>query len=201
MITVNAIGDACPIPVIKTKEALLKITGAEIVEVLVDNETAVRNVSKFGANAGGKATSEKTGEKEFKVMIEFEKAPALSADTEATCTSEAKSDVVVVIASDVMGNGKDDLGKVLLKGFIFALTKTDTLPKAVVFYNGGANITTEGSESLEDLKSLEAQGVEILTCGTCLDFYGIKDKLAVGSVTNMYTIVEMLESAGKIIRP
>ena len=95
----------------------------------------------------------------------------------------------------------DELGKVLIKGFIFAVTQLDTLPKKMLFYNGGATLTAEGSDSLEDLKSLEAQGVEILTCGTCLDYYHLKEKLAVGSVTNMYAIVEAMAEAGRIIRP
>ena len=78
---------------------------------------------------------------------------------------------------------------------------SDKLPKTMLFYNGGATLTAEGSDSLEDLKSLEAQGVEIMTCGTCLDYYGLKKKLAVGTVTNMYSIVETMANAGKIIRP
>ena len=81
------------------------------------------------------------------------------------------------------------------------MTQLDELPKTMVFYNGGAKLTTEGSESLEDLKSLEAQGVEIMTCGTCLDYYGLKEKLKVGTVTNMYSIVETMNQAGRIIRP
>ena len=112
-----------------------------------------------------------------------------------------RSNTIVVISSDRMGNGNDALGKVLIKGFIYAITQLDTLPKKMLFYNGGATLTVEGSDSLEDLKSLEAQGVEILTCGTCLDYYEVKDKLAVGSVTNMYSIVEAMTEAGKIIKP
>ena len=107
----------------------------------------------------------------------------------------------MVVASDRMGEGNDELGKVLIKSFIFAVTQLEQLPKTMLFYNGGATLTTEGSNSLEDLKSLEAQGVEILTCGTCLDYYGLKDKLAVGGVTNMYSIVETMAGAGRIIRP
>ena len=100
-----------------------------------------------------------------------------------------------------MGEGNEELGKVLIKGFIFALTQLEELPKTILFYNGGAKITAEGSESLEDLKTLEAQGVEIMTCGTCLDYYGLKEKLQVGTVTNMYSIVETMNHADKIIRP
>ena len=88
-----------------------------------------------------------------------------------------------------------------MKGFLFAVGQLPELPKTILFYNGGARLTTEGSDSLEDLKKMEAQGVEILTCGTCLNFYGLTDKLAVGSVTNMYTIVEKLAGAGKVIKP
>ena len=100
-----------------------------------------------------------------------------------------------------MGEGNDALGKVLIKGFLFAVSQLDTLPKKILFYNGGATLTCEGSDSLEDLKSMEVQGVEILTCGTCLDYYGLKEKLAVGSVTNMYVIVESMAEASNIIRP
>ena len=87
-----------------------------------------------------------------------------------------------------------------MKGFIFALSQLEELPKTILFYNGGAMITTEDSASVDDLKNMEAQGVEILTCGTCLDYYGLKDKLAVGSVTNMYTIVEKMMNADKIVK-
>lgn len=201
MITVNAMGDNCPIPVIKTKKAMQEITGPETIEVLVDNEIAVQNVTKMASSSGGSVTSEKLGEKEFKVTIQMNGAVAAQAETEAVCTPDRKGDTIVVIASDKMGSGNDELGKVLIKGFIFAVTQLEELPKAMIFYNGGATLTAEGSDSLEDLKSLEAQGVEILTCGTCLNYYGLTDKLEVGSVTNMYAIVEKMAEAGKIIRP
>ena len=194
MITVNAMGDNCPIPVIKTKKAMAALTGPETIEVLVDNEIAVQNVTKMASSSGGKVTSEKLGDAEYKVTIEMEGAPAAEDDAQDDNT-------VVVISSDRMGTGNDELGKVLIKGFIFAVTQLDKLPKTMLFYNGGATLTTEGSDSLEDLKSLEAQGVEIMTCGTCLDYYGLKDKLAVGSVTNMYSIVETQAKATKIINP
>lgn len=194
MITVNAMGDNCPIPVIKTKKAMETLTGPETIEVLVDNEIAVQNVTKMATSAGGKVTSEKKADAEYVVTIEMEGAPAADADAE-------DDNLVVVISSDRMGTGNDDLGKVLIKGFIFAVTQLDKLPKTMLFYNGGATLTTEGSDSLEDLKSLEEQGVEIMTCGTCLDYYGLKDKLAVGSVTNMYSIVETQAKATKIIKP
>lgn len=173
----------------------------ETIEVLVDNEIAVQNVTKMAASAGGSVSSEKLGDKEFKVVIQMNGAVENKVDEEETFMPDTRSNTVVVVSSDRMGSGNDELGKVLIKGFIFAVTQLDTLPKAILFYNGGATLTAEGSDSLEDLKSLEAQGVEIMTCGTCLDYYGLKEKLAVGTVTNMYSIVETMASAGKILSP
>ena len=118
MITVNAMGDNCPIPVIKTKKAMQEITGPETIEVLVDNEIAVQNVTKMAVSSGGNVTSEKLGEKEFKVTIQMNGAVAKEAGEEAVCTPDRKGDTIVVIASDKMGSGNDELGKVLIKGFI-----------------------------------------------------------------------------------
>ena len=200
MITVNAMGDNCPIPVIKTKKAMQALNGPETIEVLVDNEIAVQNVTKMASASGGQVSSEKVSDAEFKIMIQMEGAPS-SSEEEVSCVPDARDNTVVVVSSDRMGTGNDELGKVLIKGFIFAVTQHDTLPKTMLFYNGGATLTAEGSDSLEDLKSLEAQGVEIMTCGTCLDYYGLKEKLQVGTVTNMYSIVETMAKAGRIIKP
>ncbi len=217
MIKVNAIGDNCPIPVIKTKKAMQEVTGAETIEVLVDNEIAVQNVTKMASSAGASVSSEKIAEKEFKLTIQVNGAVA-GEDTKVTCIPDQRGNLViafdsdrmgsgndelgkVLIKGDRMGSGNDELGKVLIKGFIFAVTQLEQLPKTMLFYNGGATLTAEGSDSLEDLKSLEAQGVEILTCGTCLNYYGLTEKLQVGSVTNMYTIVEKLTEADKVVKP
>lgn len=210
MITVDAMGDACPIPVIKTKKALAELNGSGELEVFVDNEIAVQNVSKMAANAGGDVASEQISEGKYRVAIRLagdgttgerdteEKAEEKQAEKTA---GKEKKHTIVVVSSDRMGSGNDELGKVLIKGFIFAVTQLDELPEQMLFYNGGAVLTCEGADTLEDLKNLEAQGVEILTCGTCLDYYGLKEKLQVGSVTNMYAIVEAMNRADKIIRP
>ena len=93
------------------------------------------------------------------------------------------------------------LGAVLMKGFIYALTSQEVLPDTILLYNNGAKLSTEGSDSLEDLKLLESQGVEILTCGTCLNYYGLTEKLAVGAVTNMYDICAKMMNAEKVVKP
>ena len=205
MIKVNAIGDACPIPVVKTLNAIKELKGADVIETLVDNETAVQNLIRMADKKGCKVNAEKISDNEFKVVIEVgEAALAAPIDTEnVVCElpKNGKKNTVVVISSKAMGHGGDELGTALMKGFIFALSQQETLPTTILFYNGGANIPVEGSVSLEDLKNMEAQGVEILTCGTCLNFYGLTEKLAVGEVTNMYTIVEKMTGADLIVKP
>lgn len=204
MISVNAMGDACPIPVVKTKNAIRELNGPGIVETLVDNEIAVQNLSKMAAQKGYGVKSEKLGEGSFKVtMIVGEGAAMPDVVENETCPVTAGNGrrVVVVIASASMGEGSEELGGALMKGFIYALSQQDALPAAILLYNGGVRLAVEGSASLEDLKSLEAQGVEILSCGTCLNFYGLTDKLAVGEVTNMYTIVEKMTDADLVVKP
>ena len=116
------------------------------------------------------------------------------------CAMPARGPVVVAVGSAEMGNGDPRLGRILMKSFLYSLTQLDELPQTVLFFNGGVRMTTEGSESLEDLKALESQGVEILSCGTCLDFYGLKDKLLVGGITNMYVIAQTMAGAGNVVK-
>lgn len=210
MIKVNAIGDACPIPVVKTKNAIRELQGGGTVETLVDNEIAVQNLTKMANQKGYGVRSEKISDNEFKVTMTVNAEAAQAAADSAVATIEEencpvtpaeKKNVVVVINSNQMGHGEEELGKTLLKGFIYALSQQDTLPSTILFYNSGAYITSEESSSIEDLKSLEAQGVEILTCGTCLNFYGLTEKLQVGEVTNMYVIAEKMTQADLIVKP
>ena len=201
MLNVDARGDACPLPVVKAKRAIAELNGAGEVEVLVNNEIAVQNLTKMAQQKGYTYSAEKRAEREYRVLFTVgEPTPETPAAPE-DCTPDARTDAVVAIASDKMGEGAEELGKTLLKAFVFSLTQQDKLPKTILFYNGGAHLTCEGSPMLEDLKALEAEGVEILTCGTCLNFYGLTEKLAVGGVTNMYVIAEKLLHAGNVVKP
>ena len=208
MITVNAIGDACPIPVVKTKQTIASLTQADVptvVETLVDNQIAVENIEKM-ARQSGYVVSHNAGEDgNFRVQITVDQIADAHAAHEGqsvvSCQPMAEKHTVVVIRKAQMGDGDPELGKVLLKGFIYALSQQEELPETMLFYNGGAAITCEGSESLEDLKELEAQGVQILTCGTCLNFYGLTEKLRVGEVTNMYEIARIMTGASLIVNP
>ena len=205
-IKVDAMGDQCPIPVIKTKKALKEITETTLVEVHVDNEIAVQNLSKMAKQKNLEYKCEKLEEQHYIIKINAEaegvsiqqKAPA--ENDKEICYPDRKSNTVVVLSSNQMGNGSEELGQILMKGFIFALTELDELPSTVLLYNSGVKLSTEGSNSIEDLKTLQAQGVEILSCGTCLNYYDLTEKLQVG-VTNMYFILEKMAQADKIIRP
>ena len=206
MIQVNALGDACPIPVVKTKNAIKELGGAGVVETLVDNEIAVQNLTKMANVKGYGVSSEQLGPKEYKVTMTIGEQENITEEEEPAYEAcqvpePKKKNVVVQISADHMGEGGEKLGRNLLKGFLYAISQQDTLPATILFYNGGAHITCEGSDSLEDLKAMAEEGVEILTCGTCLDFFGLKEKLAVGEVTNMYVIAEKLSGADLIIRP
>ena len=201
MVKVDARGDACPLPVVKAKKAIAELNGAGEVEILVDNEIAVQNLTKMAQQKGLVYSAEKLEEREYSVRFTVgETTPESEEKTEA-CAPDTRTDTVVVIASDQMGEGAEELGKTLLKAFVFSLTQQDKLPKTILLYNGGAHLTCEGSPMLEDLKALEAEGVEILTCGTCLNFYGLTEKLAVGGVTNMYVIAEKMLGAGNVVKP
>ncbi len=201
----NCIGLACPIPVVKTRKALEAFTEDGELTVLADNETCVQNLTRLAGSMNLPITSEQTGEKEYTVKIAVStEAVKKSQGTEievTSCDVPTRRGATVVIASNQMGNGEEALGKALMKAFIFALTNSPDVPETILFYNSGAYLTCEGSDSLEDLKNLEEAGTKIFTCGTCLNFYGLTEKLAVGSVTNMYDIVDMQQKAAKIIRP
>lgn len=199
-IIVDAMGAQCPIPVVKATKALNELKEAAVVEVHVDNEVAVQNLTRLAQSKSLEVKSEKVEEAHFVVSINAT-GEAVAVEENIACIPDQRGNTVVVISSDRMGEGNDELGKVLMKGFIYAVSQLEKLPKTILFYNGGATIPVEGSVSLEDLKSMEAQGVEILTCGTCLDYYNLKEKLAVGNVTNMYTIVETMNNASSIIKP
>lgn len=196
----DARGMACPLPVVNAKKAAEGLHPGDTLIVRVDNEIAVQNLQRFAEHMGFAAAGEKVSDSEFTVTMVI--GGEAKAEPEIACTVDArKKGMLVVLSGCTMGSGDEKLGKALMKAFVFALTKQDVLPETILCYNTGAYLTTDGADTLEDLKLLESEGVTVLTCGTCLDFYGLKEKLAVGGVTNMYDIVERMESAQTIVRP
>lgn len=202
---VNAMGKPCPIPVVETKKVLAKMTAGDSVTVSVDNPIAVQNLLKMAGQKQLAAESRTLASDHYEVVLaltEDSLAAAQAAEPAPACTPDARAKgTVVVLASDEMGSGDPVLGKALMKAFVYALTEQDTLPDTILLYNGGAKLSVEGAATLADLKLLESQGVEIMTCGTCLNHYGLTEQLAVGSVTNMYAIAEKLMGAARVIRP
>ena len=205
MIKVNAIGDACPIPVVKTKNAIRELGGSGAVEVSVDNEIAVQNLLKMAKQKEYEAEFEKKSNTEYIVTINVNGGEVSDAKpvTKATVKSDEikLKETIVVIDSDKMSDGDEEFSKTLLKGFIYALSSQDIPPAKILFYNTGVRLTTEGSASIEDLKVLEKAGAKIYSCGACLNNYGLTEKLSVGEVTNMYDIVSYLMEADLVIRP
>ena len=195
-------GLACPLPVVNAKKAAESLNSGDVLTVLVDNEIAVQNLTRFAEHKGFSVSAEKKGEKEYAVTMTVSGGAAEAKEEEVVCAVDARrKGMLVVLSGNVMGTGDAKLGTSLMKAFVFALTKQDQLPDTILCYNTGAYLTCEGADTLEDLKLLESEGVTVLTCGTCLDFYGLKEKLAVGGVTNMYDIVERMENAAQIIKP
>lgn len=191
-------GQPCPIPVVNAKKALAEHDAAGVI-VLVDNITAVQNLAKMANGTGCAFSQEKDGDS-YKVKI-VKGADSGQVIDEPLQPSSVKKDgqrgKVVFISSDSMGRGAEDLGQLLVKGFIFSLTQLNPLPEAVIFLNSGVRLTAEGANTVPDLKSLEEKGAGIFTCGTCAGYY--KTSLAVGSIVNMMTITNLLAGASGII--
>lgn len=191
MIKVNAIGKTCPMPIIMTKNALKEIEEGKV-EVSVDNKTSLENLEKMSREMGYTYDTEFSSDI-FRIVIN--KTPV------STNLEKVENNTVVVLDSVHMGKGDPELGAILMKGFIYTLTEMEDLPKTILLYNEGVKLAIEGSKSLDDLLTLETRGVEILSCGTCLNFYGLTEKLRAGEITNMYTIVERQMNSSKVVKP
>lgn len=194
---INAKGLLCPQPLILTKKEVENSTETEFVTI-VDNETAVKNLEKFAKSSNLLVNIENKSDKEFHVFITKTKDSDLKNPVDF-CDITDNSNVVLSISKNFMGDGSEELGKILIKGFVYTVSEYENLPKTIIFFNSGVKLTTEGSECIDDLKKLQEKGVKIISCGTCLDYYNLKEKLLVGEVSNMYTIYETLYKSSKVI--
>jgi selenium metabolism protein YedF len=200
MKTLDMRGNPCPIPVVNAQKALAE-QGADGVVVLVDNFVAVQNLEKMAKGTGCGFSYSDEGASIYKVTIikDPNKAFVKPSEVPNTAAGGGKKGPVVLITSDSMGRGAEDLGKLLIKGFIFSLTQLNPLPEAVIFLNGGARLTTEGANTVPDLKALEEHGTGIYTCGTCANYYKLTEHLAVGSIVDMMKITNTLANASGVI--
>jgi|LSQX01.3.fsa_nt_gb selenium metabolism protein YedF len=196
-IEVDARGELCPRPVIMTKKELDKLDEGTITTI-VDNEVAKDNISKLASGMGLKFTVDKTKEDEYYIHINKWITEKVTEEVLA-CEVDHFKDLTIVFNSDKMGQGNEELGGILVKGLMYTIKETTPLPSTLIFYNSGVKLTCEGSEALDDLKAMESAGVEILSCGLCLDYYRIQDKLAVGHITNMYNIYEKMRNSNNTI--
>lgn len=186
-------GLACPQPVLTTKKALEEIPQGKLL-VIVDSLAARDNVERFAQSQGATVNIEQKGN-DFYLTIEKGSACDL------TQSPQKSEKVAVYINSNSMGVGDEVLGTTLMRSFLHVLSEMETQPSTLIFINSGVRLTTEGSMVLEDLKALSKKGVTILSCGTCLDFYGLKEKLRVGAISNMYDIAKILFESDRLIRP
>jgi len=187
---VDARGLSCPLPIVKTKEVLSSLKVGEVVRILVDNPISRDNVLRFVKSQGAevKAVYEKEGI--FKIEV-----CKVSVGEE----KESGTASVVFIGSDRIGRGDDELGRVLIVSALSALAEVEPKPKAIVLMNSGVKLAVEGSKVLEKLRRLEDVGIKILVCGTCLDYFNLKDSIAVGEVSNMFTILETFLKSGNVV--
>jgi selenium metabolism protein YedF len=197
---VDARGELCPKPLIMTKKALRECIPGQPMRVLIDNETSRNNVLRFLTDNGINAESHED-EGVYTLLLHGATGELQHPDAESYCTVQAPAPHVIVVKSNRMGVGDDELGAILLKSFINTIKEVEPLPGSVVFYNSGVLMTTDDSPVVEALRELEKQGVTLLICGTCVEFYGIKADLSIGTISNMYSILETITAAGKIIEP
>ncbi|WP_456387009.1 sulfurtransferase-like selenium metabolism protein YedF [Desulfolithobacter sp.] len=199
--TVDCRGLSCPQPVLKTKEALEQ--GADLLEVIVDNEASKNNVSRFASSQGCEVEVKESDDGCFRLTLQGGGGAGTGEfdPGDYACPVESRFGLVYVIASDTMGRGSEELGWALLQTYIQTIKNIDPLPSRIIFYNSGVKLVTSESGALEALQELQELGVEILVCGTCLDFYELKAAIKVGTISNMYDIMQSMTSADKVVSP
>ena len=192
--TTDARGLPCPQPVIRTRNAMEQ---SDEVVTIVDNEAARENVRRMAEKAGAAVQVEEHDDGTY-LYITRRDVPR-SEPSEHPTAAPVGGPMVLVINSEFMGRGDDELGHILIRGFFHTLGEVAPLPDTIVFFNSGVKLVVEGSAVLEDLQALCERGVEIVACGTCLGHYELKAQVAVGEISNMYTVAEMMLAAGRVI--
>jgi selenium metabolism protein YedF len=193
MITLDCRGQQCPQPVVQVRKQMLAAPDAPL-QVLVSDPAARDNVGRLASSRNYRVTTVEDGG-----TYRLDLCPGAPVATLAG--APAGGPTVVLVASDQMGSGDPRLGEILLRNFLFTLAETDATPDLLLFINAGAKLTVRGSDVLEPLQKLADLGAEIGTCGLCLEFFGLKDALAIGRVSNMLEVASALQGAGRVIRP
>jgi selenium metabolism protein YedF len=204
MRVVDTKGQLCPAPLIAAKKALRETLTGESFMVLTDNRTSFDNLSRFLKDNKADFQVSETGDV-WTITVTKVSSDVIQTNAEEYCTPEIshfeKGNFIVAITSDKMGDGDDDLGRLLITNFIKALKDLDKLPQHIVFYNKGVTLAVKDSPVIEHIKDLDKMGVEMHLCATCVNHYKLEDRVAVGTLSNMYSIAEIMASAGNIIKP
>jgi selenium metabolism protein YedF len=192
MKTIDCRGLACPGPVIQAKKTMEELGPGHSFAIDVDSVASRDNVSRFAQGKGAKIQVDETESGVYRLTINL---------SESSAASITRPEPVVFLTSDTLGDGDGKLGRILMEGFLDTLQEQETIPDKILLMNGGVKLAVEGSPTVASLKALTDRGCEILACGTCLDFFSLKDKLEVGVVSNMYDIQAALFTASSVIRP
>jgi selenium metabolism protein YedF len=195
-------GMACPGPVVETRNALLNLdeaAGNVLLTVQVDNQAACLNVTRFAESRNCAVSQETAADGTF--ILHITRGLTCDLPITAPSASESSGSYIIYIDSSRMGSGDERLGRILMKAFLKTLPELESLPKSIIFLNDGVLLTTTDSPEIATIKALEASGCTILVCGTCLDFYHLKDKLGVGQVSNMFEIATLMTGHDKVVRP
>lgn len=193
-------GLACPQPVLNTKDALESME-AGVFKVIVDNPAARDNVTRFAQSQGCQVEAAEDGPNFVLTVNKGQASETGEEEAPVTTPATGKPKLVVKVSNQVMGTGSDELGRILMKAFLKSLSDATVLPESLIFYNSGVYLTCEDSEHLDALKDLSERGVNILSCGTCLDFFHMKEKLVIGQISNMFEIIETLSGADRVVSP
>jgi selenium metabolism protein YedF len=193
-------GKKCPMPLIETKKALKELAEGESLKVVLDSETSVQNVMRYLKDNGITAEQQKKGS-EFELLVSKSGKIETLSEVDPYCEAPVPTDksYVVVFAKDRIGEGDNELGLVLAGSLLNTIREYDVLPQKIIFLNSGINLVLKGAPALVHLTELEKRGVELITCGTCLNYFEKTDQLAVGRITNMYEILDSMLKAGKVV--
>ena len=202
---VDTKGHKCPVPLIMAKKALKEINDGENLKVITDNEISLSNLKRFLSDTGAEFTVQAEGD------IHTITVTGGGEDIEATVPEEycevitsvpaAGKDYSIIFSTQQMGEGNEDLGLILTKSFLITLLELEGIPRSVLFYNSGVKLAADDSFVIDQLRELEKKGVKLLLCGTCVSFYNIGKEITIGTISNMYEMVEEMITASKIIKP
>jgi selenium metabolism protein YedF len=200
MKVIDVKGRKCPMPLIETKKALKELTQDESLKVVLDSETSVQNVTRYLKDNGISVELQKKGN-EFELLVNKKGHEIELTEVDPYCENHESTDksFVVVFGKDRIGEGDNELGLVLAGSMLNTIKEYDVLPQKIIFLNSGINLVLKGAPALIHLTELEKRGVEIITCGTCLNYFEKTDQLAVGRITNMYEILDSIVKAGKVV--